>query len=260
MTERDFENILERYPELIEPGLSLQGRQLPINGKFIDLLYMDRHGQKLIVELKIGAILRNHIGQLLDYEGEILAPDDPTVRVMIIGNRVPTNLRRSLEHHGFEWKELSISELYRFLIDQNDTDFLLYFADEEIQHTSCATQIKNEFKNIVKPTSTIMERVLTVMSTRSFGETFSRKQIIDMVQGAYPEINRTSVIPSDYCYNIINKGIKFQFHIFEYIDKNKYKFLGADFDYDGPIYWKGKKVGEWREGENKPRLSEIFNI
>ena len=68
MNEREFESILDRYPELIEPGLSLHGRQLPIKGKFIDLLFIDRHDQKLIVEVKNGTILRKHVGQLMDYK------------------------------------------------------------------------------------------------------------------------------------------------------------------------------------------------
>ena len=69
MNESQFENILVKYPELIENGLSLIGRQVGIKGKYIDLLFKDHHGQKLIVELKKGTILRKHIAQLLDYEG-----------------------------------------------------------------------------------------------------------------------------------------------------------------------------------------------
>ena len=54
MNESQFEDILEKYPELIEEGLSLIGRQVWIKGKYIDLLFNDRYGQKLIVELKKG--------------------------------------------------------------------------------------------------------------------------------------------------------------------------------------------------------------
>jgi RecB family endonuclease NucS len=58
MRESDFELIISRYPELIENGLVLKGRQVKIQGKAIDLMFEDRHGQKLIVELKRGPILR----------------------------------------------------------------------------------------------------------------------------------------------------------------------------------------------------------
>jgi RecB family endonuclease NucS len=57
MKESDFESILERYPELIEEGLILEGRQVAIGRKHIDLLFHDRLGQKLIVELKRGGCL-----------------------------------------------------------------------------------------------------------------------------------------------------------------------------------------------------------
>ena len=67
MNENVFETILSRYPELIEEGLILVGRQIYIKGKYIDLLFKDRHGQKLIVELKKGSVLRKHVGQLMDY-------------------------------------------------------------------------------------------------------------------------------------------------------------------------------------------------
>jgi RecB family endonuclease NucS len=52
MTEKDFEDILSKYPELIEEGLVLIGRQLHIKGKFVDLLFDDRHGQIFNVGLQ----------------------------------------------------------------------------------------------------------------------------------------------------------------------------------------------------------------
>ena len=114
--EKEFEDILVRYPELIEPGLELKGRQVNVNRKFVDILYKDRHGQRLIIELKSGTIIRKHVAQLMDYEGYFLTPDDPTIRVMLVGNRVPNNLRRSLDHHGFEWREIPVIKIIEFLI------------------------------------------------------------------------------------------------------------------------------------------------
>jgi hypothetical protein len=146
MNESQFEDILTKYPELIEVGLSLIGRQVKIGGKFIDLLFDDRHGHKLIVELKKGTILRKHIGQLLDYEGYLLTPDDPTVRVMLIGNRVPNNLQRALDHHGFEWKELKVGTLEKFLIEKDDRDLLKIFERENIE-IKLPPNMKNDKKS-----------------------------------------------------------------------------------------------------------------
>ena len=44
MLEREFEDILAIYPELIEQGLTLQGRQVNVDRKFIDLLFEDKNG------------------------------------------------------------------------------------------------------------------------------------------------------------------------------------------------------------------------
>ncbi len=141
MKEHEFENILVKYPELIEGGLLLSGRQVNLKGKYVDVLFEDRHKNKLIVELKLGIIKRDHIGQILDYEGLLLTADDPTIRVMLVNNKVPFNLRRALDHHGIEWKELTISNLINFLKDKNDEELLKCFTPEDIEPFT-AHQIK----------------------------------------------------------------------------------------------------------------------
>jgi len=65
---------------------------------------------------------------------------------------------------------------------------------------------------------------------------------------AFPDTNRRSIIPSDCCYNLYNRGIAFDFHILEWVKRNKYKVLGIGYQYNGPIFWKGRKIGEWRDG------------
>jgi hypothetical protein len=149
MKEQDIEDIVAKYPSVIEEGLVLRGRQVNVKGKYIDLLFEDRFGQKLIVELKRGAIIREHVGQIMDYEGHLLSPDDPNVRVMLIGNRVPENLRRSLEHHGFEWKELSFTFLSDFLQERNEFDLLKKIPTSEPQNSSITE--KSERKSMDNP-------------------------------------------------------------------------------------------------------------
>jgi len=135
MNEKEFEDILCKYPGLIEDGLSLTGRQVNVKGKHVDLIFQDRYGQTLIIELKQGAVKREHIAQLLDYEGYFVSLDNPLVRVMLVGNRVPPNLKKALDHHGFEWKELPESTLIKVLKDKKDNRLLLYF-DEFNQGTN----------------------------------------------------------------------------------------------------------------------------
>ena len=80
-------------------------------------------------------------------------------------------------------------------------------------------------------------------------ETYRRNEIIDMVIAVYPDTNRTSVIPSDYCYNLTNRGIPFKTHLFESLGSGNYKCLGENFPYEGEIYWKNEKVGYWYKGK-----------
>lgn len=67
--------------------------------------------------------------------------------------------------------------------------------------------------------------------------------------------NPSSIIPSDFCYNRLNKGIAFRKHLFEYVQGNGYLYLGENYPYTGLIYHrplKSKKdivVGEWVRGE-----------
>jgi hypothetical protein len=93
----------------------------------------------------------------------------------------------------------------------------------------------------------IKDKVLSVFQDR-LGERFLREEIIDLVVNTYPGTNRSSIIPSDYCYNMINAGIPFDFHIFESLDEGRYKCLGPNNSYTGPIYWKREQVGKWEEG------------
>jgi len=101
---------------------------------------------------------------------------------------------------------------------------------------------------------TIKEMIIKVFQDR-IGEEFSREEIIDLVVNAYPGTNRASVIPSDYCYNLINAGIAFKFHFLESLGEmeGQYRCLGLNYSYTGAILWRPvgqppKKVGRWQNG------------
>ena len=123
LQERDFEDVISKYPELIEEGLILKGRQVTVYGRRIDLLFEDKFRKKLIVELKKGPIKDEHIGQIMSYEGILLSADDPTIRVMLVGNRVPPNIRKALDHHGIAWREITFNYLKDFLTEKDDEEF-----------------------------------------------------------------------------------------------------------------------------------------
>ena len=131
-TEQDFENALAKYPELIEDGLQLIGRQETMYGRRMDLVFSDRFQRTLITELKWGPIKDIHIGQIMAYEGILLSSTDPSIRVMLIGTRVPPNLRNSLDHHGIAWKEIKQADLISFLGSKCDHDLLRVFEEANV--------------------------------------------------------------------------------------------------------------------------------
>lgn len=146
MTEKDLEDIICTYPELIEENLVLKGRQVTLYGRRMDMLFEDTFGRKLIIELKVGPIKDDHIGQIMSYEGMLLSGDDPSIRVMLVGNRVPPNIRKSLDHHGIGWKEISLSVIRGFLQHKGDEKFIKLFQDELIQDKIVKTEVKEPEK------------------------------------------------------------------------------------------------------------------
>ncbi len=61
---------------------------------------------------------------------------------------------------------------------------------------------------------------------------------------------RASLLPSDYCYNLLNRaGISGTYPLFIRVDRGLYRYVGPDFRYTGPIYWKPKKGPERQVGQ-----------
>jgi len=90
---------------------------------------------------------------------------------------------------------------------------------------------------------------------------FTRSEIVEMVKNKFPndEFSTTSVIPSDYCYNLLNYGKindpkLLEFNIFEYVDKNTYVYLGENYPYNKDILHRPKggkpyKIGHRINGQ-----------
>lgn len=86
---------------------------------------------------------------------------------------------------------------------------------------------------------TIIDKVRDTFLGCEVGSIFTRREIVDMVRTKHG-INEGSIIPSDYCYNLTNKGKAAyneldKFKIFEWVSRGKYKFLGENYPYSGPV-------------------------
>lgn len=66
-TEKRLEDLLVESPDVLLPGLTLVGRQLPTEGGPLDLLGVDTDGRLVLFELKRGMLTREAVAQILDY-------------------------------------------------------------------------------------------------------------------------------------------------------------------------------------------------
>jgi len=105
---------------------------------------------------------------------------------------------------------------------------------------------------------------------------YSTSEIKGIVTRKHPEVAAGSVIPTDYCYNLINAGIlrylgnevtfngspfgheSFRYRLFEQIERGWFRYLGTRYKYTGSITWNEKfgqsrEVGEWEQGEFRLR-------
>jgi len=65
--ERDVEELLAGCSELIGPDLTLEGRQVEVDGGRIDLLFKGKRGSRVVVEVKLNRIGRGALQQVRNY-------------------------------------------------------------------------------------------------------------------------------------------------------------------------------------------------
>jgi hypothetical protein len=109
---------------------------------------------------------------------------------------------------------------------------------------------------------TIYEQIKEVVEGK-VGQVFTSNDIKQELKNRFGR-NPDSVIPSDFCYNRVNDGIRFEVNtrLFEYVD-GKYKYLGENCKYTGMIYHKKKEsmaetvVGYWVNGKRTYPLRTV---
>lgn len=67
--------------------------------------------------------------------------------------------------------------------------------------------------------------------------------------GVGPEGKRALGWPTDYCYNATNQVTPFDHHIFVRVSPGRFRWLGCNARFSGPILWKNQRVGMWDDGE-----------
>jgi RecB family endonuclease NucS len=101
MVEREMQELLWRYPErfLNEPLKQFAWETSSDVGR-ADLVFEDRHGRLLVIEVKHGKLPRGAIDQLLDYFGMMKQRfPDKAVELMVVANPGPAEQEDCLSIH-----------------------------------------------------------------------------------------------------------------------------------------------------------------
>lgn len=108
MTEREMEDLLWEHPDrfLNEPLKQFRRQPSSSVGR-ADLIFEDRLGRLLIVEMKKGQLPRGAVPQLVDYFGMVKRefPDKP-VEMMVVANSIPPERALACQNHHIECWEI----------------------------------------------------------------------------------------------------------------------------------------------------------
>ena len=108
----------------------------------------------------------------------------------------------------------------------------------------------------MKNAEKVIDAINSYVRDNGTGKIVSREEFYEIVLAKYPEVNRTSVYPSDFCYNLYNNGLRYiddGERCLECVDKGYFKILGTNYKYTGDVYhYMFKKnqevVGHWKNG------------
>lgn len=103
-SEQEMEDVITANPDkYLEEGLKLIARQYRMGFYIFDLMFEDRHGAKLLVELQKGTLDRNHTYKILDYFDEYKTKHpNEFVELMVMANKIPRE-KKSIIFHGHKF-------------------------------------------------------------------------------------------------------------------------------------------------------------
>jgi len=109
MLEKEMQTLIWNYPEiLLGQPLKQFAWELSSQVGRADLVFEDKAGDLLVVEVKLGKLPRGAIEQVEDYFGILkLKYPDKAVELMVVANQIPQERRLSLDRRDIEAREIS---------------------------------------------------------------------------------------------------------------------------------------------------------
>ena len=119
-----YEEILCKYPELIEPGYVVRGRHVNLYGQQADILLEDAFGKRLVVQVHTSPIEQEKLGDVVCFKNAVLSGESTDVSVMLVADKMPVHLKKTFEHNSVAWKEITVFQIKEHLGKRNDQDLL----------------------------------------------------------------------------------------------------------------------------------------
>ena len=114
MLEKDIENLIAAHPKEFFPReeFKLVAQQHTIKKRRLDILFEDKYGRFIIIEVKRGILSREASGQVIEYYG-LLKEQFPekSIELILCANTIPNERKTFLENVGIECKEIPVSQL-----------------------------------------------------------------------------------------------------------------------------------------------------
>ena len=143
ISEAMMEDAIAAKPDtyLGEEGLKLIARQYMIGSYRFDLLFEDRHGAKVIVEIQKGNLDRSHTYKILDYYHEYKEQHpDEYIDLIVVANVISSERKNRLQDLGITYKEIPLKE-FPHNASPNDNDMISSVDNTTYQHENMPDKI-----------------------------------------------------------------------------------------------------------------------
>jgi len=254
VNELEMQKLLWKYPkELLKEELKPFRWEMVGEVGRADLVFEERNGNLLIVEVKHGRLPRGAISQLRDYYGIVKNEfPDRAIELMAVANDIPRERKLACDRDNIEHREIAevafrkvaTANGYSFLSESKphplaDESKLPDHQSEQSEVTAKRTGEHPDLTGLSRFPRIVRELAQAAIKLQlKYGKSIPRKELKNEVH-KYGHYKQISIMPSDYCYDMINESEiskKRKWKIFLNHDRpGFYEYVGPNYPYTGPV-------------------------